>query len=269
MRRFNRTALALALLASSAGLACAQDNGDHGDREGRRGEARGEPQPGIREDRSAPRQAPEAPTMGGWQRDANGNTWRGVPQGRVEAPPAPPSAPSPPPAIAPRQGRDGDRVEGRGRPDGFDDRRGGVVRDEPRLWSGRDHDRDRARGWRGDDDHRDWRRDDRNVRRGWDWDDRRDWSWRDRDHDDWRWRSQNRYRGWNYRPPVGYYSRSWIFGDLLPRSWWTPDYQITQWWAYGLPRPPLGSAWIRVGDDALLIDRFTGRVFRVVYDVFW
>lgn len=244
MKVLTRTALALVLMASSAGLAHAQDRGERADRDGRWGEGRGEAEPGARSEARPPQPQREAPTMGGWQRDANGGTWRGVPQGRVETP-----QPSPPAVVVRRENHDGDRFEGR--------------------WGG---DRDGGRAWGGDrDDHRGWRGDDRNGRRGWDWDDRRDWSWRDRDRDrdDWRWRSPNRYRGWDYRPPAGFYSHSWIFGDLLPRSWWTPDYYIVQWWSYGLPRPPAGYQWIRVNDDALLIDRFTGRVSRVVYDVFW
>ncbi|OXE37111.1 MAG: hypothetical protein CGW95_03460 [Phenylobacterium zucineum] len=255
MRQLTRTALALALLASTAGLARAQDDRDHGDREDRRIEARGEPKPGVREAAPPPASRPvqEVPTMGGWQRDAEGHTWRGVPQGRLDPPPAPPApsalqAPVPQaPVIAPRPG---DRMVGRMSPDGREDP--GIIRDESRLWSGRD--RPDPRRQRGDEDRRE-------ARRGWDRDDRY--------HDDHRWRNPNRYRGWDYRPPNGYYARTWIFGDLLPRTWWLPDDRITQWWNYGLPRPPLGSEWVRVGDDALLIDRITGRVFQVIYDLFW
>ena len=250
MKALTRATLALALLASTAGLAHAQDHGDH---EGRWGQARGEPQPGPRENHGDERQNREAPTMGGWQRDAEGHNWRGAPAGRVEAA----IPPRPPQGLVVREGHDGDRMDG--------DRRGGGDY-HPRVYGGDQ----RPPVWGGDrDGDRSYQNRDQRVRRGWDWDDRKDWSWRDRDHDDWRWRSQNRYRGWDYRPPVGFYSRSWVFGDLLPRSWWAPDYQIVQWWSYGLPRPPYGSQWIRVGDDALLIDRYTGRVCRVVYDVFW
>lgn len=240
MKVLTRATLALALLASTAGLAHAQDHGDH---EGRWGQARGEPQPGPRDNHN-----------GGWQREGEGQAWRGAPTDRGQAA----IPPRPPQPLVVREGHDGDRMDGRRGGGGGDYRPPVYGRDErPRVWGG-DHDRDR-----------DWRGGDQRVRRGWDWDDRQDWSWRDRDRDNWRWRSQNRYRGWDYRPPSGFYSRSWVFGDLLPRSWWTPDYQIVQWWSYGLPRPPYGSQWIRVGDDALLIDRYTGRVCRVVYDVFW
>ncbi|MCI3135238.1 RcnB family protein [Phenylobacterium aquaticum] len=63
--------------------------------------------------------------------------------------------------------------------------------------------------------------------------------------------------------------RSWGFGDILPRGWWTPDYRLNNWWDYGLPIPPAGYDWVRVGDDALLVDMWSGRVVEVVYDVFW
>lgn len=55
----------------------------------------------------------------------------------------------------------------------------------------------------------------------------------------------------------------------MPRSWWAPDYQLNDWWAYGLPIPPIGYEWVRVGDDALLIDIYTGRVVQVAYDIFY
>lgn len=63
--------------------------------------------------------------------------------------------------------------------------------------------------------------------------------------------------------------RSWTFGDFLPRTWWTPDYRLNNWWDYGLPIPPIGYEWVRVGDDALLVDIYTGRVVQVAYDIFW
>ena len=232
MKVLTRTALALAMLASTAGVAFAQDHGDH---EGRWGQSRGEPQASPRSDTRAPQQAREAATMGGWQRDANGHNWRGAPAGRVEGPPV---AALSPPALVVRDRHDGDRFEGRP----------GGDRDDRRAWGSRD--RDEGRGWRNEDRREQGRP-------------------AFRDNDDWRWRSENRYRGWDYRPPSGYYARTWGFGDLLPRAWWAPDYQIVQWWSYGLPRPAYGYQWIRVGDDALLIDRYSGRVCRVVYDVFW
>ncbi|HEY8574339.1 RcnB family protein [Phenylobacterium sp.] len=191
--------------------------------------------------------------------------------------------------------RDGDRGRG-GRPDG-DGRRGDGDRDgrrdgdrDGRRWDGdrdgrRDGDRD-GRRWDGD---RDGRRDgDRDGRR-WDGDrdgrrdgarDGRRWDGERRgpptNHPRWDGRryphsynSRHRYRGHLWRPPSGFYVRLWSFGDVLPRGWYEPDYRIIDWWVYDLPIPPPGYDWVRVGYDALLIDRFTGRVVQVVRFVFW
>ncbi len=241
MRLFTRAALALALLGSTAGFALAQDvDGDRSEHEARFGQPRGEPQPGPRSDTPAPRQAREVPALGGRQADGDGRDWRGSAPGRVDVPP-------PPPVIAAREGHDGDRMEGRSRGQRYDNP-GNVVRDEGRFRGGRD---------------------DHDVRRGGNWDDRHDWSWRDRDRDDWHWRSPNRYFAQRYRPPVGFYDHTWMLGELLPSSWWIPQYRIDLWWSYDLPRPPAGFQWIRVRHDAFLIERQSGRVFQIVYDLFW
>ena len=80
--------------------------------------------------------------------------------------------------------------------------------------------------------------------------------------------SPYRYRyGW--RPPSGFYSRDWRFGEYLPRSWYGAGWWLEDPWAFRLPLPPPGYGWVRSGDDALLIDRHTGRVVQVVRDVFW
>jgi hypothetical protein len=100
---------------------------------------------------------------------------------------------------------------------------------------------------------------------------------RDRDHgrqwynsNQWRqtYRATHRYRVQHYRPPSGFYIRSWVFGDVLPRAWYAPNYYLN-WWSYGLPRPPIGTEWVRSGDDALLVDTWSGEVLSVYYDLFW
>ena len=157
-----------------------------------------------------------------------------------------------------------DRGEGRrggseGRRD--DRRRNGGGGDEGRRDDGRhwDHDRDRRSGW------------DRDDRRWWD----RDWD--DRYDRDSRWErgrypsvysSLNRYR-YAWRPPSGFYSRSWGYGDFLPRGWFGSGYGINDPWRFELPRAPLGFDWVRSGDDALLIDQYTGRIVQVVRNIFW
>lgn len=77
-----------------------------------------------------------------------------------------------------------------------------------------------------------------------------------------------RYKAPRYVAPRGWYVRSWAFGDILPRHWFGPNYYVS-WMSYGLPRPPIGTEWVRVGDDALLVDVWTGRIVTVYYDLFW
>jgi hypothetical protein len=174
-------------------------------------------------------------------------------------------------------------------------RDGGAPQTAPR------HDRER-RDWSGDRQaQRDWSRD-RQVQRDWsrEREDRRDWDRdrdrdrrghydRDRDHRDRydrnrydgrrgeRWSrgrypsvyfSSHRYRH-SWRPPPGYYVRAWSYGDFLPRAWFGPDWWLGDPWDYGLPLPPPGFDWVRVGDDALLVDQFTGEIVQIVRDVFW
>lgn len=100
---------------------------------------------------------------------------------------------------------------------------------------------------------------------------------RDRDHgrqwynpDRWRptYHATHRYRTPYYRTPPGFYIRSWVFGDYLPHGWYAPSYYL-DWWSYGLPRPPIGTEWVRSGPDALLVDTWSGEVLSVYYDLFW
>lgn len=99
---------------------------------------------------------------------------------------------------------------------------------------------------------------------------------RDRNRSYWdstRWRrtyqSSHRYRVSRYVYPSGWYVRAWSFGDILPnRSWYSQSYYL-DWWQYGLPRPPIGTEWVRMRDDAILVDIWSGRVLAVYYDLFW
>lgn len=78
-----------------------------------------------------------------------------------------------------------------------------------------------------------------------------------------------RYYGSSWYPPSGFYARSWSYGDFLPDDWYGPRRRILDWWDYGLPEPPPGHVWVRIDDDALLVDSFTGRIVQVVRHVFW
>jgi Ni/Co efflux regulator RcnB len=283
--------LTVLLLASAASGALAQDRSP---REG--GDAADQPTGGVmqraarearaRHEAAAPEakpavSAPAAPPPRGVRPDARG----------VDRDPDRGPGRGPPPAGGVRVQEHDRRVEDR-RPD-RDPVPHATDRDQAR---GPDRSPDRGRpGWdrqdgdrrppSGREDHRDDRRGDRHDDRG-----RPDGGWdrgrnhdgdRDRDHgrrDGPRWEqhryppiynSPSRYHGPSWRPPYGYYARVWRFGDILPRGWYEPQYQILDWWAYDLPEPPYGYDWVRIGRDALLIDGYTGRIVQVVRLVFW
>lgn len=72
-----------------------------------------------------------------------------------------------------------------------------------------------------------------------------------------------------YVRPHGWYAHRWVYGEHLPFGWYARDYWITSYLDFGLMAPPPGTIWVRVGNDALLIDSDTGEVIRVVYGVFY
>lgn len=72
-----------------------------------------------------------------------------------------------------------------------------------------------------------------------------------------------------YVHPAGWYAHRWVYNEVLPIAFYASDYWITDYGQFGLVIPPPGFVWVRVGDDALLIDRETGLIVRVVYDVFY
>ena len=81
--------------------------------------------------------------------------------------------------------------------------------------------------------------------------------------------AQHRYRVGSYRPPYGYFVRSWGFGDFLPSGWFGPGYWVDDFYDYDLPYPPPGYHWVRVGADVLLVDDYSGRIVQVIRDMFW
>ncbi|WP_421935082.1 RcnB family protein [Phenylobacterium sp.] len=270
MKTVIRGALALALLASTASAAFAQeDGGEH--RRANRDD--GGYNPAMRAStRNNPDNARPAPQ----------------PAAPAPAPAAPAAAPAPAPSGQSWQG--GDRHRGPQTPPATTqpDRRGGGGT----TWQGSGQ--RQGQGWQGQgwqNQSNDRRHDDRNDRndrndrgdRDRNWGDRGwanggDRNWRpdrqprpryDQRHYGQTYRSHQRYRGYAYRPPSGFYIRSWSYGDMLPRPWWSSQYRLNDWWSYGLPIPPIGYEYVRVGDDVLLVDMFSGRVVQVIYDVFW
>ena len=95
------------------------------------------------------------------------------------------------------------------------------------------------------------------------------------DHRDWGRYQRNmyaerRYHNSNYVRPQGWYYRRWTFGEFLPFAFWSSqNYWINDYAYFGLPYPPPGCMWIRYGDDALLIDRYTGEIVQVIYGLFY
>jgi hypothetical protein len=166
---------------------------------------------------------------------------------------------------------------GQGRNDGW---QGGARNDG---WRGdsRSHD-----GWRGDSRNNDgWRRD--NDRDGFHGDRRYSWStdrgrnYYDRHRFDGfrqqyyrysggRYYARTRYRLGSFYWPRGFGARVWLIGEWLPSAFYYDDgYYLHSYWSYGLYSPPFGCRWVRVGDDALLVDEFSGEILDAVYDLFW
>jgi Ni/Co efflux regulator RcnB len=80
---------------------------------------------------------------------------------------------------------------------------------------------------------------------------------------------QQRYRAGSYQAPRGYAQHRWSYGQRLPRLYYAHNYWISSYWLYALFAPPSGLVWVRVGHDALLIDRYDGEIIQVRYNVFY
>ncbi len=145
---------------------------------------------------------------------------------------------------APAQGRHGDRQ---------------ARRETPRQHQARHRNAPPVERWRGPQDYRPGQRppalhrppgfDRRNYERNY--------------------RAERRFRRPHYVRPRGWFSHRWIFGDILPQVFWSRSYWILDFWLYGLPIPPAGCVWVRYGNDALLVDRETGEILQVIYQIFY
>ena len=79
----------------------------------------------------------------------------------------------------------------------------------------------------------------------------------------------HRFHAAAYRRPRGWYPHHWVFGEILPSLFWTQDYWLDDYMDFGLEPPPPGTVWVRDGYDALLIDRYSGEIIQVDYNVFF
>jgi Ni/Co efflux regulator RcnB len=116
--------------------------------------------------------------------------------------------------------------------------------------------------FRGGSDHRNF------DRRGSDhrnFDHRRDFGRHDfgrRDFDRHDFGRRDFRRDFGHRSFDRHRSFRWGVGAFLPRSYWS--YSVDPF-RYGLGIAPYGSHWVVVGDEALLIDNYTGAVLQAVW----
>ena len=81
-----------------------------------------------------------------------------------------------------------------------------------------------------------------------------------------------RYRADAYRYPAQYsgWSRhAWRRGEWLPSAFISPYYFIDDFYDYDLWQPDYGFQWIRVGQDAILVNLASGQVVDVVPGVYY
>jgi Ni/Co efflux regulator RcnB len=69
--------------------------------------------------------------------------------------------------------------------------------------------------------------------------------------------------------PRGFVFRHFRLGERIPAVLLVSNYFLLDFALYGLEPPPPGYVWIREGSDAVLVDRYTGEVVQVAYDVFY
>jgi Ni/Co efflux regulator RcnB len=69
--------------------------------------------------------------------------------------------------------------------------------------------------------------------------------------------------------PRGFAYRRFRLGERVPSVFLASLYFLSNYTLYGLEPPPPGYVWIREGSDAVLVDRYTGEVIQVEYDIFY
>jgi len=82
-------------------------------------------------------------------------------------------------------------------------------------------------------------------------------------------RAPHRFHARAWVAPRGFAYRRFSIGERIPAILLAADFFLTDYSTYGLEYPGDGCVWVRDGDDAVLVDRDTGEVIEVEYDVFY
>jgi len=82
-------------------------------------------------------------------------------------------------------------------------------------------------------------------------------------------RAPHRYHIGVWHGPRGFTYRRFGIGERIPAALLVADFFLTNYALYGLDAPDGSYVWVRDGDDAVLVDRYTGEVVEVEYDVFY
>ncbi len=81
-------------------------------------------------------------------------------------------------------------------------------------------------------------------------------------------RAARSYHVGAYHRPSGWAMHTWAYGEILPRAYWTSQYNLADYWLFALEVPPGGYEWVRDGSDALLVNVESGQILQVEYGVF-
>jgi len=85
----------------------------------------------------------------------------------------------------------------------------------------------------------------------------------------WNRTSNQRYHYQTYQRPHGWYAQRWVYGQILPRLFWSQNYWLTGYYNFVLIDPPYGYVWVQNGNDALLVDVQNGQILSVEYSIFF
>ena len=69
--------------------------------------------------------------------------------------------------------------------------------------------------------------------------------------------------------PSGFTYRRFSLDERVPTGLLAASFFLSNFGSYGLVSPPYGYVWVRDGTDALLVNRYNGRVVQVQYGLFY